>query len=88
MIEFFAVLFIHTNVNSSHTVIVFLIMNSWETYLQKLIDFLLNPFFVFRNGLYVNLLYYMNTCCYTKNELKLLTNSYTMACPPVRGDNP
>ena len=34
--------------------------------LQKSIDFLLNPFFVFRNDLYVNLLHYMYTCCYTK----------------------
>ena len=51
----------HTNVNSSHTFIVFLILNSWETDLQKSIDFLLNPFFVFRNDLYVNLLHYMYT---------------------------
>ena len=51
----FAVLFIHTNVNSSHTIIVFLILNSWETDLQKSIDFILNPFFVIRNDLYVNL---------------------------------
>ena len=29
-------------------------------------DFLLNPFFAFRNDLYVNLLYDMYTCCYTK----------------------
>ena len=28
--------------------------------LQKSIDILLNPFFVFRNDLYVNLLYYMS----------------------------
>ena len=41
----FALLFIHTNVNSTHTFIVFLILNSWETDLQKSIDFLLNPFF-------------------------------------------
>ena len=66
----FAEFFIHTNVNSSHTFIVFLILNSWETDLQKLIDFLLNPFFVFRNELYVNLLYYMYTCCYSKIKLK------------------
>ena len=33
---------------------------------QKSIDFLLNPFFVFRNDLYVNVLHYMYTCCYTK----------------------
>ena len=32
------------------------------------IDFLLNPLFVFRNDLYVNLLHYM---CYTKNEIKV-----------------
>ena len=38
----------------------------WETDLQKSIDFLLNPFFVFRNDLYVNLLHYNDTCCYTK----------------------
>ena len=38
----------------------------WETDLQKSIDFLLNPFFVFQNDLYVNLLHYMYTCCYTK----------------------
>ena len=46
------------------------LLNSWETYLQKSIDFLLNPFFVFRNDLYVNLLHYMYTCCYTKMKLK------------------
>ena len=62
----FAVLFIHTNVSSSHTFIVFLILNSWETDLQKSIDFLLNPILEFRNDLYVNLLQYMYTCCYTK----------------------
>ena len=33
---------------------------------KQCIDFLLNPFFVFRNDLYVNLLHYMYTCCYTK----------------------
>ena len=59
-------LFIHTNVNSSHRFIIFLILNSWEPDLQKSIDFLLNPCFVFRNDLFVNFLYYMNTCCYTK----------------------
>ena len=64
--QVFAVLFIHTYVNSSHTFIVFLILNSWETDLQKSIYFLLNPFFVFRNDLYVNLFNYMYTCCYTK----------------------
>ena len=52
--QVFPVLLIHTYVNSSHTFIVFLILNSWETDLQKSIDFLLNPFFVFRNDLYVN----------------------------------
>ena len=31
---------------------------TWETDLQKSIDFLLNPFFVFQNDLYVNLLYF------------------------------
>ena len=62
----FAVFSLHSNVNSSHTSIVFLILNSWETDLQKSIDFLLNPFFVFRNDMYVKLLYYMYTCCYTK----------------------
>ena len=65
-----AVIAIHSNVNSSHTFIVFLILNSWETDLQKSIDFLLNPFFVFQNDLYVNLLYYMYTCCYTKMKQK------------------
>ena len=64
--QVFAVLFIHTCVNSSHTFIVFLIFISWETDLQKSIDFLLNPFFIFRNDLYVYLLHYMYTCCYTK----------------------
>ena len=39
----FAGLFIHANVNTSHTFIVFLILNSWETDLQMSIDFLLNP---------------------------------------------
>ena len=53
------------------TVIVFeerypLMYTHWETDLQKSIDFLLNPFFVFRNDMYVNLLHYMYTCCYTK----------------------
>ena len=38
----------------------------WETDLQRSLDILLNPFFVFRNDLYVNLLYYMYTCHYTK----------------------
>ena len=42
-----------------------------ETDLQKSIDFLLNPFFVFRNDLYVNLLHYMYTCCYTKMNKSL-----------------
>ena len=31
LLSFFTVLFIHTYVNSSHTFIVFLILNSWET---------------------------------------------------------
>ena len=57
----FAVLFIPNNVNSSHTFIVLNILNSWETDLQKLIDFLLNS-----NYLNVNFLYYMYTCCCTK----------------------
>ena len=42
----------------------------WETDLQKSIDFLLNLLFVFRNELYVNLLYYIYTCCYTKMKKK------------------
>ena len=73
----FAVLFIHvhTNGNSSHTIIVLLILNTWETDLQKSIDFLLNPFFVFRNDLYVNLLHYMYTCCYTKMKYKFKLNA-------------
>ena len=29
--QVFAVLFIHTNVNSNHTFILFLILSSWET---------------------------------------------------------
>ena len=33
---------------------------------QKSIDFLLNPFFVFPNDLYENLLHNMYTCCYSK----------------------
>ena len=48
------------------SVIVFLILNSWETDLQKSTDFFLNPFFVFRNDLALNvhmLLY--------KNEIKV-----------------
>ena len=45
--QVFAVLFIHINVNLSHTFIVFLILISWETDLQKSIDFLLNPFFLY-----------------------------------------
>ena len=36
----FAVLFIHTYVNSSHTFIVFQLLNNWEADLQKSIDFL------------------------------------------------
>ena len=66
--RFFAVLFIHSDVNSSHTFIVFLILNIWETVLQTSINFLLNPFFVYRNDLYVNLLYYMYMLIY-KNEI-------------------
>ena len=58
-LSFFAVLSLHSNVNSSHTSIVFLILNSWETDLQKSIDFLLNPFFIFRNDMYMNLFYYI-----------------------------
>ena len=42
----------NTNENSNQT---------WETDLQKSIEFLLNPLFIFRNDLYVNLLYYMHT---------------------------
>ena len=42
------------------------IQSFYELDLQKSIGFLLYPFFVFRNELYVNLLYYMYTCCYTK----------------------
>ena len=34
-------------------------VNRLKTDLQKSIDFLLNPFFVFRNDLYVNLFYYI-----------------------------
>ena len=65
----------HTSLTSNYFVLNFdFIFNQcivstfffWETDLQKSIDFLLNPFFVFRNDLYVNLLYYMYTCCYTK----------------------
>ena len=66
----FAVMFMHTNVNSSHTFIVFLILNSWETYVQKSKDFLLNPFSVFRNDLYVSLLYYLHMLLY-RNEIKV-----------------
>ena len=69
IIQFFAVLSLHSNVNSSYTSIVFLILNRWETDLQKSIDFLLNPFFVFRYVcevivLYVHMLLY-------KNEIKV-----------------
>ena len=59
-------------VNSSQTFIVFLILNIWETDLQKSIDFLLNPFFVFRNDLYVNLVteLYVHMLLY-ENEIKV-----------------
>ena len=40
--------FIPTYDNLSHNFIVFLILNSWETDLQKSIDFLLNPFLYFK----------------------------------------
>ena len=44
----------------------------WETDLQKSIDFLLNPFFAFRNDLYVNLYEHMLLC---KNKVKTTNNS-------------
>ena len=54
--------------------IVFLILNSWDTDLQKSIDFLLNPFFVFRNDLNVNFnqifALYVHMLLY-KNEIKV-----------------
>ena len=39
--------------------------------LCNLTYFLLSPFFVFPNDLYVNLLHYMYTCCYTKTNKSL-----------------
>ena len=43
----------------------------WETDLQKSIDFLLNPLFVFRNDLYVDLfVLYVHMLLY-KNEIKV-----------------
>ena len=42
----------------------------WKTDLQKAIDFLLKPFFVFQNDLYENFLYDMHTLCYTKMKWK------------------
>ena len=62
----FTVLYCYTYVNSSHTFIIFLTLNSLETDLQKSADFLLYPSIAFQNDLYKNLLYYMYTCCYTK----------------------
>ena len=43
---------------------------------EEVVGFFLNPFFEFRNDLYVKLLYYMYTCCYTKNEIKVLTKKW------------
>ena len=47
--------------------IAFLIWNNWETDLQKS----MNPFLVFRNDLFENLLYYMYTYCYAKMKKSL-----------------
>ena len=47
---------------------IFLILNSWETDLQKSIDLSSESIFRNSNYLYVNFLYYMYTCCYTKNK--------------------
>ena len=49
----------HPSGTEIHHYLEVLFMNSEQ------LDFLLNPFFVFRN-LYVNLWYYLYTCCYTK----------------------
>ena len=40
----FAALFLLAYVNSSRMIIIFLLLNNWETDLQKSTDFLLNPF--------------------------------------------
>ena len=50
----------------------------YPTKKETSIDFLLNPFFVFRNDLYVNLLHYMYSCCYTKMKFKLKKETYTV----------
>ena len=41
--------------------------------------------FLFQNDLYVNLLYYMYTCCYTKNELKVYTKAFECFSRPFEG---
>ena len=49
-----------------------LVVSQFNLYLQKSIDFLLTRFFyIFRNDLYENSLFYMYTCCYTKHEIKV-----------------
>ena len=53
----------------------FLILNKWETDLQKSMDFLLNPFCI-PNDLHETLLYYMYTWCYTKKEYKFKLTWY------------
>ena len=46
--------------------------NDWKTDVQKSIYFLLNPFFVFRNDLYVNLMHYIYVhMLLNKNEIKV-----------------
>ena len=58
-------------------------LSIYETELQKSIAFLLNPFFVFRNDLYVNLLYDVYTSCCTKMKQKFkLIYEIKRICPP------
>ena len=73
----------------SYVCVVFLIWNTWETDLQKAIYFLLNPFFVFRNDLYDNLLYYIYSCCYTKlkQKIKLNNSMLVFSCFPPNFSN-
>ena len=49
-------------VDKNRYVYEFLILNSWETYLQKSIDFLLNLFFVFRNDYVCELIVHCIIC--------------------------
>ena len=68
MIEFLLFCFIPTYVNSSHMFIVFLILNSWETDLQKPIEFLLKSFLYFKLSVCELLVLYVHMLLYKINK--------------------